>query len=633
MSLRLRGSVLDVPVKTGFTFQVPYSSVEIDVNRFPTIVIRHDLMMYLLHGGFSCFYGSMPLSSIFGLSGYEGSEVRLNVSHRPVNSLIDQDHYDGLTYGNFSHGLQLFESTLTGRTSNLRVGRENYCRHSTFSGELIPGIYDLLSGSSDFDFFGYHYPVGHQSGYLKDRGVITSVSPLGISIQSANYGGNYDRNVLDLLSALVGVEVHSTSLSNGIWLRTLSGLSYDVSDKGLWIRYHIYVQQLTDEHDVYSWDSVIHVPFASRPRDRSPVVGASVNAAYTAPVTYMYLNGFTTYSGGPVGSLDYMEVGSGSYQSFPYVLQVDNGASTVHEGSEWVDSLASTLRSKRFLIDFERRVGEAWGDIIPSSLFSTTDAFLASEGSLNTNVLQTLAKIPAIVDALPKLREGADLLGRLVGGRVDLMTLKELLDLATSTHLQAVFEWRPYLDLFTRYLPQLASVMRSLGQTSERAISYGSFRFKIISDLGRDEVTLLTRTKLVMDTSSSGLLSAILGADALGVIPKPSNVWDLIPFSFLVNWFLGLGSAMRRAEYSLLLANIPAYYVHSYLLTSPLSQPELALLKAASSPGKTAVLRLFYRDWSIYTPFPRDSRFGFGIPTGIPSVGSFGSLLYQLLFG
>jgi hypothetical protein len=213
-----------------------------------------------------------------------------------------------------------------------------------------------------------------------------------------------------------------------------------------------------------------------------------------------------------------------------------------------------------------------------------------------------------------------------------LSTFKEILDLATSTHLQAVFEWRPYYELLTRYIPQVLSTMDSIGDIRTNSIGYGSFSFKFTNEFGRKEVTLKTRTKIVMDASPSGLLSAAVGLDALGLLPKASNLWDLLPFTFVVNWFTGVGEAIRRAEYATFLASVPAYYVHTYTLSSPLSDDELDLLKMSSSISEPACLRIYVRDVTNRPPFPRDTRFGFGLPSGIPSVGSLGSLLYQLIF-
>jgi hypothetical protein len=87
---------------------------------------------------------------------------------------------------------------------------------------------------------------------------------------------------------------------------------------------------------------------------------------------------------------------------------------------------------------------------------------------------------------------------------------------------------------------------------------------------------------------------------------------------------------MRRAEYLLLMATIPAYFVHSFTLTSPLSSDELDLLEMSSSYDDPASLRVYIRDVSLYVPPVRDSRFGFGLPEKLPSLDVIGSLLFQL---
>jgi len=131
--------------------------------------------------------------------------------------------------------------------------------------------------------------------------------------------------------------------------------------------------------------------------------------------------------------------------------------------------------------------------------------------------------------------------------------------------------------------------------------------------------------------SSYGLLSSLLQLDGLGIMPKPSNLWDLMPFSFVLNWLTGVGTAMRRAEYMTCMATIPAYYVHSYTLTSPFTTDELASWRTATSTDGQLSLKLFYRDISLFSPAPRDSMFGFGIPRSLPPLGTVAALLWQVL--
>jgi hypothetical protein len=238
-----------------------------------------------------------------------------------------------------------------------------------------------------------------------------------------------------------------------------------------------------------------------------------------------------------------------------------------------------------------------------------------------------------MVAVIPDLIRAVSLVGDFLGEDLSFASIRKLLSVVTSSHLQAAFQIRPFIDLLQKQLPVMISTLSHLRLPTKTITTYGVFRHEFTNEFGRAQTTLLTRSKIVMDTSSAGLLSAVLGVDALGILPKASNLWDILPFTFVVNWFAGIGASIRRTEYSLLLATVPAYFVHSYTLTSPLSAAELDLLKMSSASPEPSSLRVYLRDVNLLSPVFRDTRFGFGIPTSLPSLGTLGSLLYQTIFG
>jgi hypothetical protein len=372
------------------------------------------------------------------------------------------------------------------------------------------------------------------------------------------------------------------------------------------------------------------VPLNNTPQTVSPVLDGVYSTPATGVPTFRYYNGETDYQVDNNGPTELMGDQTINWFSAPLIFSTPPSVGL--ETTEYLENGVQLLRKRVFLSSFERDVARDWLHIIPSSVFSAVGAFKQSENSLNVNILQNLAKLPDIASALPQVREAVDVASAILRRDLRFSTFREIADLVTSTELQRSFQWRPYLDVLRNYIPLMASNLHAFGRTDKRVVGYGSFRFQMQNALGRQEVTLLTRTKIVMDTSHSGLLSAILGADAIGILPKPSNIWDLIPFTFAVNWFTGIGSALRRAEYSLLMSTIPAYFVHTYAISSPLSSDELDILKASSGSHSSPSLRLYYRDLSLVSPAIKDSKFGFGMPSGIPSLGTFGSLLYQLIF-
>lgn len=285
------------------------------------------------------------------------------------------------------------------------------------------------------------------------------------------------------------------------------------------------------------------------------------------------------------------------------------------------------------LKSFRTSINDNWSDIVPSALFSVVSAVGNVEQGTSTDVLQTLQHLPEYESMIPKIREALHILGEISHRDVSLLTAKEILDLLSTTILQGNFQWRPLLQLLTVEIPKMVGSLSALRNKSGVVAGRGKWEFNFPSNsFNRPVSHLVTRSKIVLDVSGRPLVWSLLGFDALGLLPKASNLWDLLPFTFVVNWFTGVGQSIRRAEYASFLLTIPAYYIHTYTITSPFTEQELTNWSMVSSGSDPLSMKVFYRDISLYTPLPHDSRFGFGIPTNLPPIGTIGALLYQILF-
>ena len=623
-------------VKTGTGFTAGLTSDHANGTALGHTVYLHDLLMPLwLSSKFYVPSFGRSVASSIGLDLGLSARLETFKVSSPVDTFIRSDGYDAETYGSIFSNLPAFGQFLEGKGlfAPSPLG-EKSCRHRNFSGELIVKQSDVPTATVDYDLYGYSVKVRTTNVHVFDSVRVDAVDPVSLTVYSSTAYDHYiNLNVLDVLTFLLGKEIVNIALVEGkIQRRVISDVSFTLTFERLIVQYHCHSAPL-DGTEYYDWDSKLVVPFVDPPATIVPSVGLTRRTdAYTGLCEYSYsIRSFSTpYTGDSLGPL-HDEFTFHDYASFYVFLSLPLPSDSV-EDFRLIES-TSALRSGRFVDKFNDDVLRAWSDFTPAATFSTVDAFKKAEGYLGTNVLQNLAKLPNIVAALPKIREAVDILGHIAKRDLSLSTLKEILDLATSTHLQANFEWRPYLSIVTTYLPQMISTFQSLGIPTGTVTSHGSFRFHLFNEVGRQEITLLARTKIVMDASPSGLVSAALGIDALGLLPKASNLWDLIPFTFVVNWFTGIGESIRRAEFLAFLSTIPAYFVHSYTLSSPLSADELDLLGASSSSSEPASLKLYYRDVSLFSPPIRDSRFGFGLPTGLPPVGLLGSLLYQLIFG
>jgi hypothetical protein len=637
MSMNVRYSTRFQSFLTGFAFRFG-APLPVD-GAFPAVVNRHDLFMRL-GGQNRLFFLEASIrgaSSVTGFIGQSDERDTIVLSHQPIEPKFDFD-YDALAYGNLARNLNVFFGVLSGSNFAAPSPRnERFCRHVTYSGELTTKHAELPLSDVSFDICDKTIITRYSSQNVYGGGLVANLDPLSVTPVPwhTTNDGMYDLG--PILNFLVGNTIDFTEIFGAAPVRQImSDFEYDVTPYGISVNYRMHVHNLLDG-DSYNWrSSTLFFPKYSAPTF-PPNIGDVRFSQYLGQVVSSYGYGTFENAHAPQGSLSGTSGEPSSppkdeYSFFPIFLSGPPILDIAVQGDVAANA-AARLSNNEYLGKFAEAVALEWNDIIPSSLFSTVDAFNKMEGSLNMNVLQNLAKIPSIASAIPQLKEAVAVLSTIARRDFRLSSIKEILDFATSTNLQANFQWRPYLSLFTEYMPKVASTLNSLRNKGKNSVTYGSYRHKLFNEFGRKEVTLLTRTKMVMDASPSGLLSAVLGLDALGVLPTASNLWDIIPFSFAANWFTGIGANLRRAEKSLILATVPAYYVHTYLLTSPLDEDELESLKMSSTTANPGTLRLFYRDVSFYSPMPRDSKFGFGIPTSLPSAGLMGSLLYQLIFG
>lgn len=628
MSIIVRSAPADPVIKTGFGINIPSDPLA-NSYHYNSAIARSDPFLAEL-AGFDYFIPAFaaPVGSVFGVDLGTAVSDDVYVSSKPL-PIIPLDTYDVQLYGSNAANLATFLSLLSGSPVKVPSSiKEHAIRHYSYSGELIESQSDVPSHVGDYTFMGYPYKALTHD-VLPDTLRVNTVVPVDVVVLTRDYAVYYARNFLDLIRSFVGKETGEVIyLAPYTVIREISRVQYVLTHERLVLSYHVRANQLLDY--VYEWDSELVFEFRYQPRNVIPSDGLEVYyAAVRAPVTIRYTN--ATFNGVDDGI---MGETSGSRTIVNSVALALSSAQP-HSGAahDVYLGVPAQLRARKFLDVFRRDIERDFAQIIPSIMFSSAEAFNDARNGIDTDIFQTLAKIPNIGAAVPKFREAISLLGHLAKRDLSLATLREILDLATSTDLQAMFVWRPYISLFSTLIPQMVSILTACSSHTVRtSIGYGSFRHTLLNEYGRESITLLTRTKLVIDLSPSGLLSTILRIDSLGILPKPSNVWDTMPFTFVVNWFTGVTGSMKRAERSLELLTIPAYFVHTFTITSPLLADELEILKASSSSPEPASLKLYFRDITLYCPTPKDSRLGFGLPSGLPSLGTLGSLLYQLLF-
>lgn len=73
--------------------------------------------------------------------------------------------------------------------------------------------------------------------------------------------------------------------------------------------------------------------------------------------------------------------------------------------------------------------------------------------------------------------------------------------------------------------------------------------------------TLEQRIKLAIENDDSSLLDLISRIDSAGFLPTFENLWDLIPYSFVLDWFVDVGGFLERVDSRLRLMRQRIRYV------------------------------------------------------------------------
>jgi hypothetical protein len=287
---------------------------------------------------------------------------------------------------------------------------------------------------------------------------------------------------------------------------------------------------------------------------------------------------------------------------------------------------------------FSHEVDRYMHDIRGAAFYSTADALNDATAYVNNDVLQTLSKLNDLSSLMPNVSLALAAISGLRYKNLIGLSIVAVLDFITQTKLQQSFQYRPQVEFLLNVLPDMRSTLETILRRTDTpsVIGRGVFRFEFPSgEFGRERSSLEARSRVVFDRDVSAILTSVLDVRSLGVLPSPSNIWDLIPFSFVVSWFTGVGQRIRDIEnIGYLIASGARCFTYTYRVTSPLTQRELDSYGLAVSNLEGSdwpTLCVFRRDVSAYISPPVDGRYDFRQGRGIPDLGAFGSLIWQVL--
>lgn len=80
---------------------------------------------------------------------------------------------------------------------------------------------------------------------------------------------------------------------------------------------------------------------------------------------------------------------------------------------------------------------------------------------------------------------------------------------------------------------------------------------------GTIKYTTEQHIKLAIDDDDVELIHLVNQIDSMGFLPTLENIWDLVPYSFVLDWFIGVGNLLERVDSRLRLARLNIRYVTS----------------------------------------------------------------------
>jgi hypothetical protein len=164
----------------------------------------------------------------------------------------------------------------------------------------------------------------------------------------------------------------------------------------------------------------------------------------------------------------------------------------------------------------------------------------------------------------------------------------------------------------------------------EPQVLYGSAYFDYTDEIFGD-VKLECRSKVRIQLSDSALIAMIFSAESVGLLPRLSTLWDLVPFSFVVDWLMKIGNKLDSvdSQLKLLAFDIPLI-VHSFSVTGDI--PASFMTERGwkiSDLRPLPSLHFYSRETSRHHPQLRDSVLAEAQPS-VPYLTA-GSLAYQVL--
>lgn len=165
-----------------------------------------------------------------------------------------------------------------------------------------------------------------------------------------------------------------------------------------------------------------------------------------------------------------------------------------------------------------------------------------------------------------------------------------------------------YLTVHYGILPTISDIHEIFGAFKKAAPYLDRYGYKIFTSgnleskvEGNTTFTLNQRIKLAIGNEDKWFEDLVERLDTIGMLPTMKNLWDLVPYSFVLDWFVDVGNFLERIDTRQRLIRLNIRYV-----TSSVKQTRTEkFLGSALFPYFGTVDMVYYHRWvSDQCPVP-----------------------------
>jgi hypothetical protein len=264
---------------------------------------------------------------------------------------------------------------------------------------------------------------------------------------------------------------------------------------------------------------------------------------------------------------------------------------------------------------FEERAVPELGRLIGGTYLSAVDAMENFLSGANSNYIESLSEIGEILSPLDVVRAAR----KVITDPKDPSTLVAILKLLANANLAYKFGVVPTVADAKDIARQIPRLLKKLNESIfVDQTAYGKASVSLpdgtIPGFTNCHVTLRTKARLRVDPD--GLLSTVFTLEQMGALPTLSRLWDVIPYSWLADYFVDIGGIGNLVDEQvlMLMCNVE-YTVNSVLVSRGLvvDEPEFNF-------------RTLSQNWPEYKLFAR-----IVFPRALPVLGPTSVPLFHTL--